>query len=493
MADNAEMISWMISMIRRVNGFIHMQAPLRQLHSPTLWPRIDVGCLILVLAAAFLSRSSCCITGNSPAIRTVSPIHDIMEGRKPGVAKLEAICRAHLVTVLVFTEVLTLIRPLRLESLLISIWLSPPLHTQRICSICLQTIRRELIPNIFIMKFHINAVALVALISSWVVAAFPTEASNEDIAIADFATLETTQETPVQTDNADKDEDGDEDEIAAVSSYKNYGKYANYGTYHYNKYATYRTYRRDATPESETSQETPVEADNADEDEDEDEIAVVSSYKDYGKYANYGKYPPPGYDQYGTYVKYPSKRSSFRSTKYGSYDDYDPPNNGKYTDYHSYKPDGLPEQGNDDGRSNKYGSYNGYARPNYGKYTHYPNSRRDKVADTTIDFAKYTKYGKPPGGYDKYPGYVNYERYKESVANTADDTPPTLWNYRRDLAPQGESSADAASTVVSGVLSYGTIGPFGVKRREMAPESDTQDRKYAKYGLSGPQMRSDNS
>lgn len=292
-------------------------------------------------------------------------------------------------------------------------------------------IHREFIPNILIMKFQINAITLVALISSWVVVAFPTEASNEGIAVADAATPKASQETPVEADNAD---------------------------------------------------------------EDEDEIAAVSSYKDYGKYANYGTYPPPGYGQYGTYGKYPSKRRSIRSTKYGSYDDYDPPNHGKYTDYHSYKRDALPEQDNDNGKSNKHGSYDGYARPNYGKYTHYPNSRHDKVADATIGFAEYTKYGKPPGGYDKYPGYVNYERYKDSVANTADDTPPTRWNYRRDPAPHRESSADAAGTVVSGVLPYGqTFGSYdGVKSREMAPESDAEDGKYAKYGLSVPQMRWDN-
>ncbi|OBT78155.1 hypothetical protein VF21_02737 [Pseudogymnoascus sp. 05NY08] len=404
-----------------------------------------------------------------------------------------------------------------------------------------KSIHREFIPNILIMKFQINAITLMALISSWVVIAFPTEVSNEDIAIADAATPETTQEIPIEADNADEDED--EDEIAAVSSYKDYGKYANYGTYHYNKYGTYRTYRRDATPEPETTQENPVETDDADEaaiaadtsydnygkygdygayhynkygtyhsykrdeapettqeapietdDADEAAIAANTNYKNYGKYANYGKYPPPGYREYGTYSKYPSKRSSIRSTEYDSYNNYDPPNHGKYTDYHSYKRDTLPEQDNDDCKSNKYSSYNGYARPNYGKYTHYPNSRRDKVADATIDFATYTKYGKPPGGYDKYPGYVNYERYKESVADTAADTPPTRWNYRRDPAPHREGSADAAGTVVSGVLSYGqTFGSYdGVKRREMAPESGTEDRNYAKYGLSVPQMRWDN-
>ncbi|OBT62125.1 hypothetical protein VE03_08303 [Pseudogymnoascus sp. 23342-1-I1] len=250
------------------------------------------------------------------------------------------------------------------------------------------------------MKFQLNVIALLALVSSRAAIAFPTESENEDIALADAATPETTQEIPVETD------DTDETVIAANANYKDYGKYANYGTYQYTKYGNYRSYGRDATPE--TTREIPVETED-----DEAEIPAETNYKNYGKYANYGKYPPPGYGQYGTYGRYPSRRSS-----------------------------------NDDSETIKYGSYDGYGPRRYGKYTHYPTSKRNEAPEAPIEFAKYTKYGKPPGGYNKYPDYARYETYKRSATDADAVTVPPPWNYRKNLAPDGESSADAEEIIV---------------------------------------------
>ncbi|KAL5349350.1 hypothetical protein ACLOAV_005640 [Pseudogymnoascus australis] len=297
------------------------------------------------------------------------------------------------------------------------------------------------------MKFQLSAIALLALVSRSTIA-FPTEAENEDFALADAANQETTQKIPVETDDAD------DTVIAADTNYNDYGKYANY----------------DASPE--TTQETPIEA----EDDDEAEIAAQINYKNYGKYANYGKYPPPGYGQYGTYGKYPSKRSSY-----------------------------------EDGESRKYGVYDGHGPRHYGTDAKYPTSKRDKAPEAPIEFAKYTKYGTPPGGYDKYPDYARYESYKKSAADSEDVTVPPPWNYRKNLAPDGverrekapygENSAEAPETIVPppwnyrrnlvphgegsaeapdddvpGVWGYQrrNLAPDGVKRHETAPESNTR-------------------
>ncbi|KFY37251.1 hypothetical protein V494_04832 [Pseudogymnoascus sp. VKM F-4513 (FW-928)] len=278
------------------------------------------------------------------------------------------------------------------------------------------------------MKLQLDVIALLAMISSRVAIAFPTEANNGDTALAAAVIQETTQETSVEI------EDDGEADIGDVTSYKDYGKYGDYGTY-----GTYRSYKRDATPE--TAQETPIETN----DDDETDLAANTNYKNYGKYANYGRYPPPGYRAYGTYRKYTSKRN-----------------------------------GNDDGDTKKYGSYNGYAPGDYGKYEDHIAYRRDIAPDAATDIAKYIKHDKPPRDHDKYPVYANYKGYGDSTAGAG---PPT-WNYRRNAAPRGESPVDADNTIVPGVWTYGrNLAPDGVRRRDEASESNTRYGKYTKYGL----------
>ncbi|KFY14024.1 hypothetical protein V492_02913 [Pseudogymnoascus sp. VKM F-4246] len=307
------------------------------------------------------------------------------------------------------------------------------------------------------MKLQLNAIALLAMVSSRVAIAFPTEANNGDTALADAVIQEATRETPVEI------EDDGEADIGDVTSYKDYGKYGDYGTYHYNKYRTYRSYKRDATPE--TAQETPIETN----DDDETDLAANINYKNYGKYASYGRYPPPGYRAYGTYRKYPSKRND-----------------------------------NDDGDTEKYGSYSGYAPGDYGKYEDHIAYRRDIAPDAPTDIAKCIKHDKPPGNHDKYPVYANYKGYGESTADAgpptwnyrrnlapreessadADNTGPPTWNYRRNLAPRRESPVDADNTIVPGVWTYGrNLAPDGVRRRDEASESNTRYGKYTKYSL----------
>lgn len=138
-----------------------------------------------------------------------------------------------------------------------------------------------------------------------------------------------TTEPHIETDDADN---------AAVTSYKDYGEYGNYGSYppHYTKYGTYHTYRRDANPEM--TQETPIETDDADGAAiaADAKYANYGKYPPPG-YASYGKYPPPGYGEYGTYGKYPSRRSSTPEDplEFTHYNEYGKPHGG-YNDYPDY-------------------------------------------------------------------------------------------------------------------------------------------------------------